>query len=140
MRTVSPPRPVSLARQGWRDRAACRGEDPDLFFPPEDGNAVDANRKARAICAGCPVAAQCLEFALAAPERWGTWGGKSERQRRDMRAQAGGGPGLCGNGLHLMTPGNTYSGRGGTPTWCRACRRIADEKRRQRAAAARKAA
>jgi len=53
MRTVSPPRPPSLSRQGWHERAACRGEDPDLFFP-EAGDTI-ATRKARAICARCPV-------------------------------------------------------------------------------------
>jgi WhiB family redox-sensing transcriptional regulator len=128
MRTVSPPRPPSLSRQGWHERAACRGEDPDLFFP-EAGDTI-ATRKARAICARCPVRVQCLEFALAVPEPWGTWGGKSERQRRDMRVEAADGPRMCGKGLHLMTAENTYTSPSGTG-WCRGCRRIADEKRRQ---------
>ena len=131
VKTVSLPNPASIARQGWRDRAACQDEDPALFFP-EDGDVI-AIRKARAICAGCPVRVQCLESAMATPELWGVWGGKSERQRRGMRARAAAaGPRKCGKRLHLMTPENTYTGPAGT-TWCRECRRIADEKRRQEA-------
>lgn len=58
----------------WRDRAACRGASPDLFFSvlPADVKA------AKAICAGCPVRQECLEFALHSGEEYGTWGGLSE--------------------------------------------------------------
>lgn len=69
--------------QNWRDLAACRGEDPALFFP-EDGN-KHAVAKARAICAGCPVRTECLEHAVGFPEKHGVWGGLAERERWNMR-------------------------------------------------------
>jgi hypothetical protein len=65
----------------WRERAACRGQDPDLWYP-ERGADVSI---AKAICAGCPVRADCLAFALGNGEHHGIWGGLSERQRRRMR-------------------------------------------------------
>lgn len=71
------------------DNAACKGMDPDLFFPlrghvhgttysPQVAEAVAA-------CARCEVRQECLEHALDAPERTGIWGGTFERQRREMR-------------------------------------------------------
>jgi len=57
----------------------CRGITPLMY--DELGVA-----RAKAVCAGCPVREACLEFALANDERWGVWGGTSERQRRAMRA------------------------------------------------------
>lgn len=69
----------------WQDRAACRGMNPELFFPERgEGVVVDA---ARAVCAGCEVAAECLEFAIENSEKSGIWGGYSERQRRRIRAR-----------------------------------------------------
>lgn len=65
----------------WPAQAACRGVDPDLFFPDRGGN-VDA---ALATCAGCPVRATCLADALLRGERHGIWGGTSERTRRVLR-------------------------------------------------------
>jgi WhiB family redox-sensing transcriptional regulator len=65
----------------WQTEAACRGLDPDLFFPVRDASATEA----KAVCATCPVAAECLEFALANGEHFGIWGGVPERQRRTMR-------------------------------------------------------
>jgi WhiB family redox-sensing transcriptional regulator len=64
-------------------RAACRrpGVDPDAFYPDKGGS----TRAAKAVCAGCPVTADCLEYALTAGERWGVWGGLSERERRRLR-------------------------------------------------------
>ena len=70
---------------GWREHAACRGADPDLFFPPEDGGKAQA-RKAKAICAACPVRIECLDYALRHGEHWGVWGGVAERDRRQPRA------------------------------------------------------
>jgi WhiB family transcriptional regulator, redox-sensing transcriptional regulator len=67
----------------WRDRAACRGIDPDVFYPVSDEDA-DA---AKAICAVCPVRESCLEYALANRERDGVWGGATERERRRMIRQ-----------------------------------------------------
>ena len=71
----------------WQDRASCLGMDPDLFFPERGAS----TREAKAICAACPVRIDCLEFALAHGEKFGIWGGMSERERRRirrMRAQA----------------------------------------------------
>ena len=62
----------------WRLRAACRGVDPDIFYPVTDEEADDA----KAICAGCPVQQACLEWALTHRESDGVWGGATERERR----------------------------------------------------------
>lgn len=64
----------------WRDRAACRGQDPDLWFP----NKGQTAKTGRSICASCPAVVQCLEHAVATqPE--GMWGATSKRQRRRLR-------------------------------------------------------
>jgi len=62
----------------WRQKAACRGVDPDIFYPVTDEEAEDA----KAICAQCPVREACLEWALSSREREGVWGGATERERR----------------------------------------------------------
>lgn len=67
----------------WMADGNCVGIDPDLMFPTEAGrnNATEA----KAICADCTVRDACLDYATAAPERFGVWGGKSESERRTMR-------------------------------------------------------
>lgn len=67
----------------WRHRAACRGVDPDIFYPTSDEE-VEA---AKAVCDECPVREPCLEHALARRERDGVWGGATERERRRMIRQ-----------------------------------------------------
>jgi WhiB family redox-sensing transcriptional regulator len=62
----------------WRQRAACRGVDPDIFYPVSDEEAEDA----KAICHQCTVQGTCLEWALANREKEGVWGGATERERR----------------------------------------------------------
>ena len=62
----------------WRQRAACRGVDPDIFYPVSDEEAEDA----KAICGQCPVRHACLEWALTNRESDGVWGGATERERR----------------------------------------------------------
>lgn len=62
----------------WRQRAACRGVDPDIFYPVTDEDAEDA----KAICRACPVQEACLEWALRVREKDGVWGGATERERR----------------------------------------------------------
>jgi hypothetical protein len=67
-----PARPVVLRS------AACAGADPALFFPADGEREADREAreaKAKGICAGCPVRAQCYAVALANGERWGIWGG-----------------------------------------------------------------
>ena len=67
----------------WRQHGACRGTDPDIFYPVADEEAEEA----KAICATCPVREPCLEYALATRERDGVWGGATERERRRMIRQ-----------------------------------------------------
>jgi WhiB family redox-sensing transcriptional regulator len=73
---------------GWQWRAACRGEDSALFFPPADVEAREdrlaRERKAKAICATCPVRIECLEYAIRIRESHGIWGGLNEAERRVM--------------------------------------------------------
>ena len=73
-----------MARPAWMDDAACKGQPTDLFFPARGDSTVEA----KAICAGCPVRAECLEYALAGAshEAAGIWGGTSFRQRRKIRS------------------------------------------------------
>lgn len=68
----------------WRTKAACLYEDPELFFPiGTTGKALERVAEAKAICQGCPVITQCLEWALEHNEL-GVWGGKSEDERQRM--------------------------------------------------------
>jgi WhiB family transcriptional regulator, redox-sensing transcriptional regulator len=67
----------------WQDEANCLGVDPDLFFPERGAS----TREAKEVCRGCVVRAECLEYALANGEKFGIWGGMSERERRRIRRQ-----------------------------------------------------
>jgi WhiB family redox-sensing transcriptional regulator len=67
----------------WRQRGACRGLDPEIFYPPVEEEAEDA----RAICGECPVQDECLEFALVNREAEGIWGGATSRERRRLIRQ-----------------------------------------------------
>lgn len=68
---------------GWQDSANCLGVDPDLFFPERGAS----TREAKEVCRGCVVRGECLEFALQNGEKFGIWGGLSERERRRIRRQ-----------------------------------------------------
>lgn len=72
---------AALRTPQWMRQAACKGTDPDLWFP-ERG---ELTSEARAICQTCPVRQNCLEYGLR--ERFGIWGGMSERARRQLRHQ-----------------------------------------------------
>ena len=77
---------TQLAETGdlaWQHYANCLGVDPELFFP-ERGVST---REARAVCQGCVVKDECLDFAIRNSEKFGIWGGKSERERRRVRRQ-----------------------------------------------------
>lgn len=75
------PSVLSLAPQGdWVLDALCAEIDHDIFFPDKGGS----TREAKGICIDCPVAAECLDYALANNERFGIWGGLSERERRRL--------------------------------------------------------
>ena len=68
----------------WRELAACRDEDPELFFPVGSGRAANAQiKQAKAVCARCPVRARCLEAGMS--EEYGVWGGLTEEERRALR-------------------------------------------------------
>jgi WhiB family redox-sensing transcriptional regulator len=70
----------------WRDDAACRDEDPELFFPiGTTGIAQEQVNAAKRVCARCPVQEQCLEFALASNQDAGIWGGLTEDERRTLK-------------------------------------------------------
>jgi WhiB family redox-sensing transcriptional regulator len=68
----------------WQADALCSQTDPEAFFPEKGGSTRDAKK----ICSGCDVKAQCLEYALANDERFGIWGGLSERERRKLKKRA----------------------------------------------------
>ena len=72
----------------WRESAACRYMDPELFFPLSSTGrgAADAQR-AKAICAGCPVRQRCLAFALATGQEFGIWGGYDEAELRALHRE-----------------------------------------------------
>ncbi|WP_442928933.1 WhiB family transcriptional regulator [Modestobacter sp. VKM Ac-2981] len=76
---------VDAEEQSWQERALCAETDPEAFFPEKGGS----TREAKKICTGCEVRAECLEYALTMDERFGIWGGLSERERRRLRRQAG---------------------------------------------------
>jgi WhiB family redox-sensing transcriptional regulator len=67
--------------RGWQEFANCLGVDPDLFFPERGAS----TREAKEVCRGCIVRAECLEYALENGEKFGIWGGLSERERRRLR-------------------------------------------------------
>ncbi len=67
----------------WQDEANCLGVDPDLFFPERGAS----TREAKEVCRGCVVKDDCLEYALENGEKFGIWGGLSERERRRLRRQ-----------------------------------------------------
>jgi len=73
----------------WRAEAACVGSDVEIWFDTHriDGGPLRADRteRALAICDVCPVVDECLDHALAAPEDWGVWGGRTEQQRASLK-------------------------------------------------------
>ena len=68
----------------WQAEALCAQTDPEAFFPEKGGSTRDAKK----ICGGCEVKAQCLDYALENDERFGIWGGLSERERRKLKKRA----------------------------------------------------
>jgi WhiB family redox-sensing transcriptional regulator len=68
----------------WQDRALCAETDPEAFFPEKGESVVPA----KGVCRSCPVRPQCLKSALENGERFGVWGGLSERERRRLNLEA----------------------------------------------------
>ena len=86
--TARPPRHRSLAAPArfaarWRELAACRGTDLNLFFP-ERGESAEP---ARQVCAACPVRQPCLDYAITNRISDGIWGGLTERERRALQSR-----------------------------------------------------
>jgi len=75
---------VDEGELGWQSRALCAQTDPEAFFPEKGGSTRDAKR----VCGACVVRSECLEYALSNDERFGIWGGLSERERRRLRKRA----------------------------------------------------
>ena len=69
---------------GWQERALCAQTDPEAFFPEKGGS----TREAKKVCLTCEVRDECLEYALMNDERFGIWGGLSERERRKLKKRA----------------------------------------------------
>ena len=72
------------AELSWQERALCAQTDPESFFPEKGGS----TREAKKVCLACEVRSECLEYALANDERFGIWGGLSERERRRLKKSA----------------------------------------------------
>jgi len=68
----------------WQERALCAQTDPEAFFPEKGGS----TREAKKVCLSCDVRGECLEYALQNDERFGIWGGLSERERRKLKKRA----------------------------------------------------
>lgn len=100
---------IPFERPGWFDDAACRGLDPELFFP-ERG---EPTKPAKTICRTCRVREECLEYALVNVERFGVFGGMSERERRRIRGRRSLAPrtcqwSACGATFQPATPSQWY--------------------------------
>ena len=74
---------VVIGDLSWEDDANCRGANADLFFPERGAS----TRTAKSICRECRVKGDCLEFAIRTGEKFGIWGGMSERERRRVRRE-----------------------------------------------------
>jgi len=75
----------ALDELAWQEQALCAQTDPEAFFPEKGGS----TREAKRVCLSCQVRSECLEYALAHDERFGIWGGMSERERRRLRRPDG---------------------------------------------------
>jgi WhiB family redox-sensing transcriptional regulator len=72
-----------MTNQSWRKQAACRGLDPEIFYPVSEDDAAAA----KSVCGECTVRMPCLEFALTNREHDGIWGGATEKERRRITRQ-----------------------------------------------------
>lgn len=75
---------MQLHEQPWAKQARCLQAEPDTFFPEKGGS----TREAKRICSLCEVRQECLEYALEQDERFGIWGGLSERERNKLKRLA----------------------------------------------------
>lgn len=78
-----------MTAPAWQHQAACRDEDPELFWPiGNTGPALVQIEQAKAACRRCPVIAHCGQWALETNQDAGVWGGLSEDERRALRRRA----------------------------------------------------
>ncbi len=136
--------PDDVEDLGWQDQALCAQTDPEAFFPDKGGS----TREAKRVCRSCEVRAECLEYALEHDERFGIWGGMSERERRRLKRQAVPaaeacparpavvGYSLCAAGKHLLSPANTCVNLKTGLEDCRSCRDAARARAQDRGAGA----
>lgn len=84
---------AQMSSTAWQERAVCRGPQAEAFFPPPQFERklerLDRERRAKAICAQCPVQQQCLDYAVAIREPHGIWGGLNEAERRSLVERVG---------------------------------------------------
>lgn len=78
---LAQPGPVMFDIPDWTERGRCGETDPEIFYPEKGGSTKDAKK----VCLACEVRTECLEYALDNEERYGIWGGKSERERRKIK-------------------------------------------------------
>jgi WhiB family redox-sensing transcriptional regulator len=79
-------RRLAWQQDDWQSQGACLNADPDVFFPISvAGASATQIRTARAICAGCRVRSDCIDFALEHPEIQGIWGGTTDDERKKLR-------------------------------------------------------
>lgn len=82
----SPQTPNTADR--WRTQAACRTQDPDLFFPAgTTGHWLTQTEAAKAVCRTCPVMNTCLNWAMNQGQQDGIWGGTTKKERENLRRQ-----------------------------------------------------
>ena len=87
MTDINPWRSTGAERTDWRDHAACRRLDPDLFFPVStSGASLTDIEAAKGVCQRCPVTTPCLRWALDLGHVSGIWGGTTEQERRALRS------------------------------------------------------
>ena len=81
---------LDISGREWMRDAACTSADPEAWYPPKGSS----TREAKQVCNGksgwpaCPVRRECLEYALSNDDRFGVWGGKSDRERRKLKRRA----------------------------------------------------
>ena len=83
--TTAKPSQTGEDGRAWQALANCLGVDPDLFFPERGAS----TREAKEVCRACVVREECLEYAIVNGEKFGIWGGMSERERRRVRRVRG---------------------------------------------------
>lgn len=105
-------------REPWMDAGACNGQPQDPWFPERGESLLHAKR----VCATCPVAQECLDYALARNIDHGVWGGTSEKQRRQLRRNL---PRLCATGCGAETPTRNHR-------YCEPCAAAAVAAKRRR--------